>query len=267
MVKESFSWTLLLFFVLYSRCSVVSASEVCSNTILPGSKGDPGEVGDEGDQGRLGKPGPPGHTGLAGNVGTKGEDGLMGKMGPMGDRGDKGEKGVDGPPGIKGKSGASCDCSRYRKVVWQMNINIGKLKNAVKFLKDGIKETEEKFYLIVKEARKFREALLNCKLRGGSLAMPRSADVNALLAGYVSEASLTHVFIGLQPGEVPGTHVYADQSPLTSYAAWGPEEPRGANVSCVQLDSAGSWSHAECDATKYYLCEFLKSRTVSAATQ
>lgn len=34
-------------------------------------------------------------------------------------------------------TGTTCDCGRYRKVVGQMDINISKLKNAVKFLKNG----------------------------------------------------------------------------------------------------------------------------------
>ncbi|ROL42088.1 Collectin-10 [Anabarilius grahami] len=127
--------------------------------------------------------------------------GQMGKMGPRGKRGDKGQQGVDGLPGLKGKPGMTCDCERYRKVVRQMDINISKLRNAVRFLKNvvlGIRETENKFYLLVTEARRYEDSLLNCKLRGGSLAMPRSTETNTLLANYIREADLTHVFIGLQ---------------------------------------------------------------------
>ena len=64
-----------------------------------------------------------------------------------------------------------------------------------------MKETDEKFYLIVKEARKYRDALMNCKLRGGMLAMPKSREVNRLLADYISQAGLTRVYIGLQSVE------------------------------------------------------------------
>lgn len=34
-------------------------------------------------------------------------------------------------------SGSTCDCGRYRKVVGQMDLNVNKLKNAVKFLRNG----------------------------------------------------------------------------------------------------------------------------------
>lgn len=61
----------------------------------------------------------------------------------------------------------------------------------------GIKETEERYYLLVKEPRKFREASVNCKLRGGALAMPKTSNTNRLMADYVGQAGLTRVFIGV----------------------------------------------------------------------
>ena len=105
----------------------------------------------------------------------------------------------------------------------------------------GIKETEEKFYLIVKEARKYREALINCKLRGGMLAMPKTTDTNTLIADYVAQAGLTQVFIGLQAGQKGGGPVYADLTPVRNYTAWGLEEPSGApsNTSCVKMVTTG----------------------------
>ncbi|KAI4874002.1 hypothetical protein NFI96_032075 [Prochilodus magdalenae] len=266
--------SVLLLLVLY-KMSLVFTIEVCSNTILPGSKepgrlavinetmnsshlfvtserglvsaaGDPGEVGDEGDEGRLGKTGPPGHRGpcyvaglllnqvnrLPGENGEKGEPGQMGKMGPAGERGEKGAQGIDGPSGLKG-----------RAVIL------------------GIKEMEEKFYLLVKEARRYRDALMNCRLRGGTLAMPKSMDTNKLLTGYVSEAGLTHVFIGLQPAEAGGGYVYVDGSPLKNSTIWGLEVPSEfGSKSCVQMGSTGAWSQVECDVTKYFICEFSKKQ-------
>lgn len=59
-------------------------------------------------------------------------------------------------------------------------------------------ETEERYYLLVKEPRRFREASVNCKLRGGSLAMPKTSSTNRLMADYVSQAGLTRVYIGVQ---------------------------------------------------------------------
>lgn len=62
----------------------------------------------------------------------------------------------------------------------------------------GLKETEERYYLLVKEPKRFREASMNCKLRGGTLAMPKTTNTNRLMADYVSQAGLTRVFIGVQ---------------------------------------------------------------------
>lgn len=62
----------------------------------------------------------------------------------------------------------------------------------------GLKETEETYYLLVKEAKRYREASMNCRLRGGNLAMPKSNHTNQLLAEYISQAGLTRAYIGVQ---------------------------------------------------------------------
>ncbi|XP_056142908.1 collectin-10 [Lampris incognitus] len=250
-----------------------SSTDMCTNTILPGSKGDQGEVGQEGDQGRLGKSGPPGPPGAPGEIGFKGEVGHTGKMGPTGDTGEKGDSGLAGPTGLKGKAGTTCDCSRYRKVVGELDVNVGKLKNTVKFVKNvilGLRETEERYYLLVKEPRRFREALMNCKLRGGNLAMPKTRGTNRLIADYISHAGLTRVYIGLQAQgkDMDGArgYVYADSTLLHGFAAWShgeeiiPSTSPPTNSSCVELLSTGTWGHTECDVTMFYICEFPKSR-------
>ncbi|XP_062254716.1 collectin-10 [Platichthys flesus] len=253
--------------------SISASPEVCTNSLLPGAKGDQGEVGEEGDQGKLGKNGPQGLQGAPGEKGLRGEVGTTGKMGPTGDKGDKGDTGVDGPSGLKGKPGTTCDCGRYRKVVGQLDVNTGKLRSAVKFLKNvilGLKETEERYYLLVKEPKRFREASMNCKLRGGSLAMPKTTDTNRLMADYVSRAGLTRVYIGVQAQskDTNGTssYVYADSSPLQGFAAWSQDEvlnsslPSTTNSSCVELLSTGTWGPVECEASMFFICEFPKSR-------
>ncbi|XP_061073016.1 collectin-10 [Conger conger] len=263
MGSPKWSRRVLVLMMLLKTFTSIWATEVCSNTILPGSKGDQGERGDEGDQGRLGKAGPPGQRGSRGELGSQGDLGQMGKVGPAGEKGVKGLQGAHGPSGLKGKSGSTCDCGRYRKVVGQLDINISKLKNAVKFLKNvilGIQETEEKFYLIVKEARKFKEAQMNCKLRGGALATPETEDTNSLIAKYVAQAGLTHVFIGQRVQGQEGADLGVSHP--QNYTAWAPGEPREPTTKdgCVQMSSTGAWSQSECDATMYYVCEFLKRK-------
>uniref|UniRef100_A0A3P8T8D3 C-type lectin domain-containing protein n=1 Tax=Amphiprion percula TaxID=161767 RepID=A0A3P8T8D3_AMPPE len=263
---------LLIFCVFGAIFRWVSAStEVCTNSLLPGAKGDQGEIGEEGDLGKLGKYGPSGLPGVPGDAGLKGEVGHIGKMGPSGDEGDKGDKGVDGPSGLKGKPGTTCDCGRYRKVVGQLDVNVGKLRDAVKFVKNvvlGLRETEERYYLLVKEPKRFRDASMNCKLRGGTLAMPKTSNTNRLMAEYVLQAGLTGVYIGVQAQSTvgPGSYVYADSSPLQGFAAWSKDEelhsrPSPAtNSSCVELLSTGTWGHVECEASMFFVCEFPKSR-------
>uniref|UniRef100_A0A8C5ESY2 Collectin subfamily member 10 n=1 Tax=Gouania willdenowi TaxID=441366 RepID=A0A8C5ESY2_GOUWI len=175
------------------------------------------------------------------------------------------------PGGFKGKSfqiGTTCDCGRYRTVVGMLDVNIGKLRNAVKFMKNvalGLRETEERYYLLVKEPKKFKEASMNCKLRGGSLAMPKTTHTNQLMAEYVSQAGLTSVYIGVQ-AQSTVSYVYADSSPVQVWAALNPQEelhsPSALNTSssCVELLSTGMWGHVECEVTMFFVCEFVKSR-------
>uniref|UniRef100_A0A665T3X1 Collectin subfamily member 10 n=1 Tax=Echeneis naucrates TaxID=173247 RepID=A0A665T3X1_ECHNA len=147
------------------------------------------------------------------------------------------------------EEGTTCDCGRYRKVVGQLDINTGKLRNAVKFLKNvilGLRETEERYYLLVKEPKRFREASMNCKLRGGNLAMPKTTNTNRLMADYVSQTGLTKIYIG----------VHAQSIDRVS----GPQKTPTTNSSCVELLSTGAWSHVECEATMFFMCEFTKSR-------
>ncbi|XP_069549120.1 collectin-10 isoform X1 [Brachyistius frenatus] len=261
---------LLMLCVFVAMFGYISAStEVCTNSLLPGAKGDQGEIGEVGDQGKLGKNGPPGLPGLAGETGFKGEVGHTGKMGRIGDEGDKGDTGLDGPFGFKGKPGTTCDCGRYRKVVGQLDVSVGKLRKAVKFVKNvilGLRETEERYYLLVKESKRFREASLNCKLRGGTLAMPKTSNTNRLMADYVSQAGLTRVYIGVQAqskdNDGTSSYGYADSSPLQGFAAWSQEQELfpTTNSSCVELLSTGTWGHVECETTMFFLCEFPKSR-------
>ncbi|XP_033958750.1 collectin-10 isoform X2 [Pseudochaenichthys georgianus] len=232
---------------------ISTSTEVCTNALLPGAKGDQGAIGEVGEEGKLGKNGPPGLSGVLGEMGLVGEVGHTGKMGPIGERGIKGDPGYIGLAGFKGKPGTTCDCGRYRKVVGQLDVNVGKLRNAVKFLKNvilGLKETEERYYLLVKESKRFGEASMNCKLRGGTLAMPKTSETNQLMAEYDGTSG----------------HVFADSSPLQGFTAWSQEEELNSpvsphtNSSCVELLRSGTWSHVECEAAMFFICEFPKSR-------
>uniref|UniRef100_A0A3P9LK61 Collectin-10 n=1 Tax=Oryzias latipes TaxID=8090 RepID=A0A3P9LK61_ORYLA len=203
---------LLLFCVFLATFSYISSTEVCTNTLLPGAKGDQGETGEEGDEGKIGKNGPPGLSGTPGEPGIKGEIGQTGKIGIIGEKGEKGHKGMEGPPGLKGGPGTTCDCGRYRRVVGQLDRNVGKLRNAINFVKNvvlGLRETEEMYYFLVKETKTLREASINCKLRRGILAMPKTSTSNHLMAEYVNQAGLTGVYVGVvqAPNKTMVSHI------------------------------------------------------------
>lgn len=239
-----------------------STNEVCSNNIHPGTKGDPGEEGAEGEEGIMGKSGPSGKQGLPGEYGDKGLLGQIGKRGPRGMRGDKGQQGTDGIQGLKGKPGSVCDCGKYRKVIGQMDASISKVKNAIKFIKKvvlGIRETENMFYLLVTEARTYQQSLLNCKLRGGTLAMSRTEEKNNLLANFIREADLNHVFIRLQAGVTEVGYMYLNGNPLLNTTAWAIQGADSGKGDCVQLGRTGALSQVDCGATQYYICEFVKN--------
>ncbi|XP_029447799.1 collectin-10 isoform X3 [Rhinatrema bivittatum] len=217
-------------------------TDVCStNTILPGPKGEKGDPADVGDQG------------------------MIGKIGPIGTKGEKGCKGLSGPAGGKGKAGSVCDCGRYRKFVGQLEVNVARLKTSLKFVKNviaGIRETDEKYYYIVKEERSYRDALTHCRIRGGTLAMPRDEASNSLIADYISKSGLFRVFIGVNDVEKEGQFMYTDNTPLQNYSSWKESEPNDASghEDCVEMLSSGAWNDVECHLTIYFVCEFMKKK-------
>ncbi|XP_005994607.1 collectin-10 [Latimeria chalumnae] len=261
-----FALLLLQIQTLCLKANSQPGTEVCStHMILPGPKGDQGENGNEGEVGKPGKVGPVGLKGMKGEPGNKGGMGKIGKIGTIGVTGDKGNKGLVGPPGMKGKTGSSCDCGRYRKVVGQLDVNISRLKTSMKFVKNviaGVKETEEKFYLIVKEEKNYNDALTQCRNRGGTLAMPKDEETNSLIANYITMAGLSRVFIGLNDAENEGQFMYTDNTPLQNYSSWRDSEPNNAyeGEDCVEMVSTGGWNDVECHLTIYFVCEFRKKK-------
>lgn len=62
----------------------------------------------------------------------------------------------------------------------------------------GLKETEERYYMLVKDSKRYQEASMNCRWRGGNLVMPKTSHTNQLMAEYISQAGLTRVYIGVE---------------------------------------------------------------------
>ncbi|XP_059908500.1 collectin-11 isoform X2 [Gadus macrocephalus] len=244
----------------------LSSEEPCSVQILiPGLKGEPGEKGTKGAAGRAGRLGPPGENGQQGLKGPKGIMGHYGKIGASGYKGFKGDMGEAGPIGASGEPGFPCECSPLRKTIGEMDILVAQLSSEIKFIKNavaGIKETDTKVYLLVKEERSFAEAEAFCQARGGHLAMPRDPTANALLAAYLSEAGLARAYIGLQDAEREGDFRYVDRSPMTTFGRWRKGEPNDAygDEDCVELTVSGEWTDVACRPAMGSVCEFHKDR-------
>ncbi|XP_027027896.1 collectin-11 isoform X1 [Tachysurus fulvidraco] len=248
------------------------AEEPCSVQILvPGLKGEIGEKGEKGVPGRPGRVGPPGETGPAGLKGQKGIMGRYGKMGPPGLKGLKGDMGEPGPKGDNGDPGLPCECGPLRKMIGEMDNQVAQLTSELKFIKKalpspaavaGIKEMDGKVYLLVKEEKRYRDAEIYCQGRGGHLAMPKDASANRAIAGYITEAGLSRVYIGINDLEREGHFVYVERSPMSTFTKWREGEPNNAyeDEDCVELVSSGEWVDVACSLTMYFVCEFDKDQ-------
>nr|XP_057946702.1 collectin-11 [Doryrhamphus excisus]XP_057946704.1 collectin-11 [Doryrhamphus excisus] len=238
--------------------------ETCTVQILvPGLKGEPGEKGPKGAPGRPGRVGPPGETGQPGLQGQKGIMGRYGKVGPSGMKGVKGDMGDPGPKGPDGEPGVPCECSPIRKMIGEMDNIVAQLSSELKFIKNavaGIKETDSKVYLLVKEEKRYTDAELYCQARGGHLAMPKDEGANSALAGYITGMGLDRVYVGIHDLDVEGIFIYVDRSPMSIFSKWGKGEPSNAydDEDCVEMVASGDWTDVACHVTKYFVCEFDK---------
>ncbi|XP_047701094.1 collectin-11 isoform X1 [Prionailurus viverrinus] len=247
-----------------------TAEDACSLHILvPGLKGDAGQKGDKGAPGRPGRVGPTGEKGDMGDKGQKGSVGRHGKIGPIGSKGEKGDSGDIGPPGPNGEPGIPCECSQLRKAIGETDNQVSQLTAELKFIKNalpppaavaGVRETDSKIYLLVKEEKRYVDAQLSCQGRGGTLGMPKDEAANGLMAAYIAQAGLARVFIGINDLEREGTFVYSDRSPMQTFNKWRSGEPNNAydEEDCVEMVASGGWNDVACHVTMHFLCEFDK---------
>ncbi|KAM3852938.1 collectin-11 isoform 2-T2 [Vipera latastei] len=240
------------------------AEESCSVQILvPGLKGENGEKGEKGAPGRPGRVGPPGEKGEVGDKGEKGSMGRHGKVGPIGSKGQKGDNGDIGPPGPNGDPGIPCECGQLRTAIGKMDNQVTLLTTELKFIKKavaGVRETDNKTYLLVKEQKRYVDAQLYCQGRGGILSMPKDEATNNLIASYINQAGLSRVFIGINDLEKEGSFVYSDRSPMQTFNKWSTGEPNNAydEEDCVEMITSGGWNDVACHITMNFVCEFDK---------
>ncbi|XP_046297142.1 collectin-11 isoform X4 [Marmota monax] len=226
--------------LLPSGCPQQTVDDACSVQILvPGLKGDMGDKGQKGSVGR------------------------HGKIGPIGAKGQKGDSGDMGPPGPNGEPGIPCECSQLRKAIGEMDNQVAQLTTELKFIKNavaGVRETDSKLYLLVKEEKRYADAQLACQGRGGTLSMPKDEAANGLMAAYLAQAGLARVFIGINDLEREGAFVYSDRSPMQTFNKWRSGEPNNAydEEDCVEMVASGGWNDVACHTTMYFMCEFDK---------
>lgn len=124
----------------------------------------------------------------------------------------------------------------------------------------GIKETDSKVYLLVKEAKRYTEAEGYCQTRGGHLVMPKDEGANAAIAGYITDAGLSRVYIGIHDLKREGVFTYVDHSPMTTFSKWRKGEPNNAydDEDCAEMVTSGEWTDVACHPTMYFVCEFDK---------
>nr|XP_055109186.1 collectin-11 isoform X9 [Symphalangus syndactylus] len=202
-------------------------------------------------------------TGDMGDKGQKGSVGRHGKIGPIGSKGEKGDSGDIGPPGPNGEPGLPCECSQLRKAIGEMDNQVSQLTSELKFIKNavaGVRETDSKIYLLVKEEKRYADAQLSCQGRGGTLSMPKDEAANGLMAAYLAQAGLARVFIGINDLEREGAFVYSDRSPMRTFNKWRSGEPNNAydEEDCVEMVASGGWNDVACHTTMYFMCEFDK---------
>ncbi|KAF3826917.1 hypothetical protein GH733_006063 [Mirounga leonina] len=160
-------------------------------------------------------------------------------------------------------AGIPCECSQLRKAIGEMDNQVTQLTTELKFIKNavaGVRETDSKIYLLVKEEKRYVDAQLSCQGRGGTLGMPKDEAANGLMAAYITQAGLARVFIGINDLEREGTFVYSDRSPMQTFNKWRSGEPNNAydEEDCVEMVASGGWNDVACHVTMHFLCEFDK---------
>uniref|UniRef100_A0A3Q2DCD4 Collectin-11 n=1 Tax=Cyprinodon variegatus TaxID=28743 RepID=A0A3Q2DCD4_CYPVA len=266
---------------------------------LKGEKGAPGRPGRVGPLGESGQPGIKGQKGIMGHHGKFGPRGIKGVKGDLGDPGPRGPNGEPGeishlipfneihfswlrqahlmknsqivnPHVLALSSGVPCECTPMRKMIGEMDIVVAQLSSELNFIKNalpspaavaGIKETDSKVYLLVKEEKSYADAEAYCQARGGHLAMPKDDGANALIAGYITEAGLSRVYIGIHDLDREGVFTYVDGSPMTTFSKWRKGEPNDAfdDEDCSEMVASGEWTDVACHPTMFFICEFDKN--------
>ncbi|XP_019636232.1 PREDICTED: C-type lectin domain family 4 member F-like, partial [Branchiostoma belcheri] len=120
-------------------------------------------------------------------------------------------------------------------------------------------------YKVFNTLKTFSEAAGACREDGGTLAMPRDADINTFLIALCKSVSDAWAFwFGLHDQRVEGSYEWVDGSPLGSYNSWAPGEPSNFKTAngdqdCVLFSKyrsqKGMWHDHGCHLRFYFICQ------------
>ncbi|XP_066297924.1 collectin-11-like [Branchiostoma lanceolatum] len=167
---------------------------------------------------------PPGEREAVGPAGTVGQDVRDGALvspiptkppegkGPVGSQDLPEPVGSFGPPGLQGKP-------TYPPERPQTNIR-GKSDKVS--CKGGYTVFRGICYKVFKTYQTFNEAAATCRADGGTLAMPRDAQINDFLISlYQKSVNNDPLWFGLHDRREEGKFEWVDGSPLGEYNSWG----------------------------------------------
>eukprot|EP00058_Branchiostoma_floridae_P003525 XP_002589013.1 hypothetical protein BRAFLDRAFT_87486 [Branchiostoma floridae] len=224
------------------------ASEVLASE-RPGSPGPPGDRGPIGPAGPVstGPPGPKGEKGAMGpagpiSAGPPGPPGKRGARGPAGPVGKDGPPGPAGPRGLVGPAGPPgptdmCKCSSSTRPTEHAASCPG-----------GYTKERGICFKVFNKHKNFGEAAAICLKDGGTLAMPKDAETNALLISKIKNKSVSVFWFGLHKKK--RRFEWVDGSALGTFTSWAPGEPDGNG--CGNYKSRGrkgkfKWMVVPCD--------------------
>ncbi|XP_078678997.1 uncharacterized protein LOC144914726 [Branchiostoma floridae x Branchiostoma belcheri] len=184
----------------------------------PGPPGPPGERGPTGSAGSgcAGPPGPPGPPGERGPMGPAGP-GFAGPPGPPGPPGERGPMGRDGP-GLSGEKGATGPSGPVTSRELMGPTGLPGPTGMSKCLAEhtGYIMFRGICYKAFATRLPFFGAVATCRQDGGTLAIPRDAEINAFLSSLPRAGDYNH-WIGLQYRRTKGVFEWMDGSARVDY--------------------------------------------------
>ncbi|KAI8492064.1 hypothetical protein Bbelb_304370 [Branchiostoma belcheri] len=140
--------------------------------------------------------------------------------------------------------------------------NMCAVPDAQSICPSGYQKYREVCYKPFNTFKTFRESANTCEADGGTLAMPRDADINAFLISLMNAVDKKGVFwFGLCDHEKEGTWEWIDGTALgTGYSAWGEGQPnnRGVAEDCAHyLRDSRRWNDDGCHHRWFFICQTM----------